>query len=304
MWVVKRRKDKGMILCKSNKEYIWLSLLVTLEQLINKLLFSSRMAMTDAGDINIFLMFLVFWFAFSLVLIIAISKAYKDVVHQERISQLNLSMLQKQYILFQEIYTEKRRQIHDSVQFDIMLMGFLKEGGIERAIHCLEEKLDQYSIKQKNRYTGIDVIDLMLTYKINEASQYDIAIQLNIDVFFCPVSETNMCIILGNLLDNAIDAVKDLKKEKRWIRIKMINPNSIFILEISNPYEGKRNKVEGHYVTTKLDKTMHGLGLDSVERIVNKVDGVMDIIDKDFIFTIVVTLFGKRRQNRNNMDTY
>lgn len=295
LWLINISKKREIIICKNKRGYIGLSLVVICEELIDRLLFNPNIAVINVRNINIFLMVLVFWSAFSLILIVTISRAYMDTLHQERISQLNLNMLQKQYELFQEIYAEKRRQIHDSVQIDIILLGFLKDGKNSQAINYLEEKLNQYSFKQKNRYTGIDAIDLMLTYKVNEASLYGINVQLDVDVFFCPICETDMCIVLGNLIDNAIDATKDLKEDQRWVQIKMRNPNSIFILEISNPYEGKRKKIDGQYITTKPDKTRHGLGLDSVTKIVSKAEGMMKIDDKESVFLVVVTLFGKRR---------
>ena len=62
-------------------------------------------------------------------------------------------------------------------------------------------------------------------------------------------------------------------------------------IEISNPYEGERRKIEQHYLTTKKQNTeMHGLGLMSVQKIVEKYDGLMEISDKDNVFRVVVTL--------------
>ncbi len=70
------------------------------------------------------------------------------------------------------------------------------------------------------------------------------------------------------------------------------NPNGIFRIEISNPYEGERRKIEYHYLTTKKENTeMHGLGLMSVQKIVEKYDGLIEISDEDNVFRGVVTFY-------------
>ena len=102
-----------------------------------------------------------------------------------------------------------------------------------------------------------------------------------------------MCILLGNLLDNAIEAVRGLDREKREIRVRMMTPNNMFLLEIQNPYEGVRRKVQERYLTTKSDHNLHGLGLDSVKRIVEKNGGFLEISDENQIFQVNVTLMGK-----------
>ena len=100
------------------------------------------------------------------------------------------------------------------------------------------------------------------------------------------------CLNIGNLFDNAIEAVKDLPDEQRQIDFSIQNPNGIFRIEMSNPYEDERRKVEHHYLTTKKENTeMHGLGLMSVQKIVEKYDGLMEISDTDNVFKVIVIFF-------------
>ena len=99
-------------------------------------------------------------------------------------------------------------------------------------------------------------------------------------------------IIIGNLFDNAIEGVRNLPDEQRQIDFSIQNPNGIFRIEILNPYEGERRKIEHHYLTTKKENTeMHGLGLMSVQKIVEKYDGLIEISDEDNVFRGVVTFY-------------
>ena len=161
---------------------------------------------------------------------------------------------------------------------------------IEKHRHIL--KRSSQSKKSKNRYTGIEVLNLMLNYEIEQAEEKAIRVKCAVEAYLCPVDETELCIIIGNLFDNAIEAVKDLPDEQRQIDFVIQNPNGIFRIEISNPYEGERRKIEHHYLTTKKENTeMHGLGLMSVQKIVEKYDGLIEINDVDSLFKVDVTFY-------------
>ena len=129
----------------------------------------------------------------------------------------------------------------------------------------------------------------MLNYEIEQAEEKAIRVKCAVEAYHCPVDETELCIIIGNLFDNAIEAVKDLPDEQRQIDFSIQNPNGIFRIEITNPYEGERRKVEHHYLTTKKENTeMHGLGLMSVQKIEEKYDGYIEIIDENQKFKITI----------------
>ena len=190
------------------------------------------------------------------------------------------------------MYTEKRMMLHDSVHQDVLILEYLENGKYREAQTYFEKKIAATKKKSKNRYTGIEVLNLMLNYEIEQAEEKTIRVNCAVEAYHCPVDETELCIIIGNLFDNAIEAVKDLPDEQRQIDFSIQNPNGIFRIEISNPYEGERRKIEYHYLTTKKENTeMHGLGLMSVQKIVEKYDGLIEISDEDNVFRGVVTFY-------------
>lgn len=119
----------------------------------------------------LFICILVFWAVVSLVLLFFAYRNYQESSHHERMADMNLHILEKQYTLLQKMYTEKRRQVHDAVHHDVLLIGYLRDGQTEEALGYLEKKLDESQNNRKNSYTGIAVIDLMLDYKMNEAKK-------------------------------------------------------------------------------------------------------------------------------------
>ena len=209
--------------------------------------------------------------------------------YQQHISDINFEMLKRQYETIQKMYTKKRMLLHDSVHQDVLILEYLQDGKYREAQTYFEKKIAATKKKSKNRYTGIEVLNLMLNYEIEQAEEKAIRVKCAVEAYHCPVDETELCIIIGNLFDNAIEAVKDLPDEQRQIDFSIQNPNGIFRIEITNPYEGERRKVEHHYPTTKKENTeMHGLGLMSVQKIVEKYDGYIEIIDENQKFKITI----------------
>lgn len=101
-------------------------------------------------------------------------------------------------------------------------------------------------------------------------------------------------IILGNLMDNAIEAAR--KSEDRLLHIKIQYHKGMLLIEIRNSYSGVLVKSEGMYLSTRdYDRTdesqVHGLGIRNVRRIVEKYDGNMEISDEEGIFKVRILMY-------------
>lgn len=100
------------------------------------------------------------------------------------------------------------------------------------------------------------------------------------------VSDIDLYALFGNLLDNAIEAVKTLDAERRTIGLSVRAQNGIIRINVYNGYKGEI-KFEGDLpITTKENKLYHGYGLKSIKRIVDKYDGEMSISTDNGIFEV------------------
>lgn len=107
-------------------------------------------------------------------------------------------------------------------------------------------------------------------------------------------------IILGNLMDNAIDAAK--RSQDKLLHIKIHYQKGMLFLELRNSYSGELVKAEGRYLSTKdYDRTdesqVHGLGIRNVRRIVEKYNGNVEISDTDGIFDVRVLMYVSIKKN-------
>ena len=106
------------------------------------------------------------------------------------------------------------------------------------------------------------------------------------------VSDIDLNILIGNLFDNAVEAVKKLDADKRKLYIAIKADDTTFFLEINNPYAGQRVKdCKGNFPTRKKDKAFHGLGLKEVKRMVKKYHGKMAIDTGSGEFSVKVFIY-------------
>ncbi len=134
-------------------------------------------------------------------------------------------------------------------------------------------------------------MDSVLNFKLQQAIDKNIEIKLKMAIpNEIEIKSFDIAIILGNLIDNAIDAVCKLS-EGRYIDIKIKYNSGRILIEISNPYNGEITKEKGNFVTTHKDKSNHGIGISNVKGVVKKYKGDMNIIFDNEKFSVYILMY-------------
>lgn len=142
----------------------------------------------------------------------------------------------------------------------------------------------------KNIYTKNVIVNTILNSKISVAQKKNI--KMNISVLIpqkLNIRYSDAGIIIGNLLDNAIEACEFLPCNNRWITINMQYKKGKLILKICN--SKKEDKVNINK-SNKKNSIEHGLGLQSVKGVINKYNGTIDFLDYIVSFETSVVLYG------------
>lgn len=106
------------------------------------------------------------------------------------------------------------------------------------------------------------------------------------------MEEREICSLFGNLLDNALEACEKVTdKERKKISIKIEQHMQMLFLEIKNGTDKLPAKSGHTFLTSKQDKSLHGYGLKSVERIVTRYDGDLAYEMEDGMFVVSITFF-------------
>ena len=103
------------------------------------------------------------------------------------------------------------------------------------------------------------------------------------------LSDGDISILVGNLLDNAIEACEQIQDGMRWVLFKLKKRQHSLFIEISNSLGTVPRIKDGELLTSKKDKRLHGYGLKSVKRIVQKYDGVFSFSVEADVFKVKIS---------------
>ena len=152
----------------------------------------------------------------------------------------------------------------------------------------LKEAMTLYDASIK---TGNDVLDIVLCEKKVLCDQNGIRLSCDADgKGFGFLSATETYSLFGNIIDNAVEAVKKLNdKEKKIILLYCGEEDGKLSIEEMNYYEGELQMIDGVPTTTKPDAAKHGYGTKSIRYIAEQHHGTMDIGLKDGMFSMKLT---------------
>lgn len=175
-------------------------------------------------------------------------------------------------------------------------------------LHLLSEQegngeVMQY-VKQMERFvksegsfaaTGNSLVDGLLNLKLGEAetrlrAEVDCEVQVRQERI---IDDIDMSILLGNLLDNALQAMEKVPCPKRLCFI-MEERQGMLLIHVENNHKEIILEKDGNLMTTKLQKKNHGIGLKNVKRIVEKYHGTLQIDYDEQWFSIELMLFFKQ----------
>ena len=209
---------------------------------------------------------------------------------EQRLAQEQNRLYEHQVQIMKMSLENTRMLRHDLKNKISPLYALAQAGQSEELLTQLSELTSSYGINQEYVNSGNNIIDSIINFKMNSSKNLNISISSNILIpEELPLMTFDIAVILGNLLDNAIEAVLNI--DDRWIDIILKYTKGRLIIEINNSYDGKLKKVDGHFISCKTDKENHGLGLKSVEAALKNYDGVIQISHDSSKFTVKVLLY-------------
>ena len=176
---------------------------------------------------------------------------------------------------------ELRRFRHDYRNHMIVVNAYLESGKTAEAREYLNTINGGINGVLNKIKTGNFVSDAILNSKAVSAAKFDTQISFSGRVPSEGISSEDLCTILSNLIDNAIEACEKVVGRKK-IEIESGEANGFLILSVSNPTVNGANP---KFRTTKKDKLNHGIGLKNVERAIKKYYGTLDLGKNGELFT-------------------
>jgi len=166
------------------------------------------------------------------------------------------------------------------------------------AITDNEQKLRSYLLELNDDLTNVDtviktgnvMVDAILNSKLSLIKSRNITVSAKAAV---PpelhVAEVDLCVIIGNLLDNAMESCMKMTEGEPWIRVYIGTMKGQLYISVSNSVGSELKKEDRRYISTKNSAT-HGFGLMRIDRIAEKYDGFVNRQDETDVFSTEVML--------------
>ncbi|MGL5479090.1 MAG: GHKL domain-containing protein [Clostridium sp.] len=226
-----------------------------------------------------YVIIIIFIISILVIIIIAIANRNKRIKNEILASNIDVlsSQLNNQYEHYnniKEYQEEVRRLWHDMKHHTNLLNTLLEKGEYEECKKYLSSMSNTIDLNRSKSLTKHSILDAILVNKEKICKNRNIKLLLDIKVpDDLNIDNFDLCVIYKNLLDNAIEACLNLEDKEKYISVKSMLMNKYLYIEVLNSKSNKVVKANGKFISSKNDGKLHGLGIASVKRSVEKYDG-------------------------------
>lgn len=219
-----------------------------------------------------------------------ILKAYTYKIDKLVLEQ-KISMYANQLDTIMKTENKIRGLQHDMKHHIIQLELMAKQNGQSDIEEYLQNMADFMSNPEELVHTGNLDIDSVLNYMISKAKQVLKEVNVKVNIPSDIASHFNINVIIGNLLENAIEAA--VNTENKILDIDIHYKQGVLYLDISNSYSNKVTVKEHRFLTSKEDDHKHGIGLDNVKKMVEEHNGVLQFCYDENMFRVKIMMYAE-----------
>ena len=193
------------------------------------------------------------------------------------------------YEKVEESQNQIRRLYHDMNNhlYNIQMMNKSSEDASDYIV-SLQNELKE---ARKTRVSGNSLFDIIVDEKMNICKNKGIEFDIDVDSKNTGfIKNMDMSSILANILDNAIEACDKMTSNKKYIKLTSMWADDMFVIICENSKENEVKKIGDRFITDKLNKSEHGIGIKSVEKSVKNYDGNMMIFCDDSLFKVKIMI--------------
>ena len=208
---------------------------------------------------------------------------------EKSIEAIQKHLIVSQYGEVKEMYMDMRGWRHDYHNHIQIMKAYVQMGQLEQ-LKDYFDSLEQ-NLEEVNQLVKTDnlMVDAILNGKVSLMKKHKIAVDITAKLpEHLWISDVDLCVIIGNLLDNAIETCLKIEEKKRYIRIYIAVKKEQFYLSIQNSAKEELSKEERQYITNKRGE--HGFGRKRVKALVDKYGGYLNMQNESGIFASEVSI--------------
>mgnify|MGYP002510138741 FL=1 len=239
------------------------------------------------GEFYNFKMYLVLMLI-AIISFFALLQTTSILIRQQKLErqELFLEMNQKYYETMEQQHFEIRRLRHDMANH----LQVLSALPAEKKESYIQELIQNNAVTKTLKYCGDPTVNAVLSVKENLMKRQEIRFEKQVDIpAELPFDRADICALLSNALDNAVEACLKLDVEERRIVLETRERKGMFAVSVRNPYLTTENDaIQNHGLprTSKKDRKNHGYGLKSIKEIVERNHGSMEITSEEGTFEL------------------
>ena len=171
------------------------------------------------------------------------------------------------------LYRQTRGWRHDFKNHLQTMQAYLEMGQTGQLQNYLRELTEDYNTIDIALRTGNSMLDAILNSKLSIIRSKDIRTDVTAAVpSSLPLADVDLSVMIGNLLDNSMEACLKVPPEQRFIRLYIARAKENLYIYVMNSADGNYRRGGGHYLTTKPSDS-HGYGLQRIDKVVRKYKG-------------------------------
>lgn len=214
--------------------------------------------------------------------------------------QRKTAIYEKEFNLLEHYVHEREKLMQDfrikrhDLKHQMLNLSFLLK---EQKYHELEENIEKMAGLETldNLFlinTENSIIDTFINNKYAVAKEKGIAFNVNLNIpIELPIAGEDLCVILGNALDNSIEACLRGNVVEPQINLNMVYDGENLVIVIGNTFDGIVNKSrKGEWLTRKEDIQHHGIGIHSIQNTIRKYNGYYNVVIENKMYILKIIL--------------
>lgn len=226
------------------------------------------------------------------VLVFNINRQYEVEKELARLKSEQAELLERDYTAVNRAYQVNAKLFHDFHNHIGVLRQFLTHEKYGEAVRYLDELQAPVRNLTAAVWTGDETADYLINSKAAAAEADGIRFQVQVEFpRRTNIRSVDLCAILGNLLDNAIEAARQVENpERRTVALTIRRIHQMLVIKVENSFAGAPVQEKGELKTTKTEGGLHGWGLKSAQTAAEKYDGMVQAGVSGEVFRAVATL--------------
>ncbi|WP_042276585.1 GHKL domain-containing protein [[Clostridium] dakarense] len=272
----KSEKDKDIVYSKLYPEYNWIISTSTSIDDIKDILYQEIKSFEKDVRYQISITIVTAISCFIIAGILAVTIYNSKKLRQRELDKQKSKIILQHYNILENKYDQTKQVIHDIKNHLICIKGLAKELDVKKVIEYVDSINTDISQLSHSTITGNRLVDIIINEKtlLMKESNINFTHEIqNINMNF--ISDKDVCTIITNLLDNAIDSCKKSESKNILLKIHCFNNSFIIIKLINSCDEGPMFKLN-KFITSKKEDEFHGYGIRNINKSIKRYSGNLD----------------------------